>query len=53
MGTKTVKLTVNDRDHVILIGADQFSCAWNKRKVAVNYRENDAGDTSVMSIELQ
>ncbi len=52
-GSKTIKLTVSDRNHLIVMGADQFSCAWSKRKVAVNYRANDAGETSVMSLELQ
>ena len=52
-GSKTVKLKIPDKHHVILIGTDQFSCAWNYRKVAVNYRQSDAGDTKVMSLELQ
>jgi len=52
-GGKTLKLNVLDRNHVILIGAEQFSCTWNQQKVAVNYRENDAGETSVVSVELQ
>lgn len=52
-GAKTLKLKVADKGHVILIGADQFSCAWTKKKVAVNYRQNEAGDTNVMSLELQ
>lgn len=51
--SKTLTLKVADRNHLILIGADQFSCAWAKKKVAVNYRQNEAGDTSVMSLELQ
>jgi tetratricopeptide (TPR) repeat protein len=52
-GSNTIKLTVSDRNHLIIMGADQFSCGWSKRKVAVNYRTNDAGETSVMSLELQ
>jgi|SRR5579864_2433598 len=51
--TKTLKMKVADRNQVILIGADQLSCAWSKRKVAVNYRENDAGEIKVVSLELQ
>ena len=53
IGTKTLNLTVPDRSHVILVGTDHFSCSWSKQKVAVNYREGDAGETSVMSVELQ
>jgi tetratricopeptide (TPR) repeat protein len=52
-GSKTLKLKVADKAHVILIGADQFSCEWSNKKVAVNYRQNDAGDTNVMSLEIQ
>ena len=53
VGAKTLKLSLADRNHVILIGSDQFSCSWSKRKVAVNYRESATGETSVMSVELQ
>jgi hypothetical protein len=35
------------------MGADHFSCSWSNQKVAVNYRQNDSGETSVMSVELQ
>jgi hypothetical protein len=38
---------------MILIGADQFSCAWNKQKVAVNYRETGADSGSIISLEIQ
>ncbi len=52
-GTKTWKMKVADRSHLILIGADEFSCLWNKQKVAVNYRETAEGDASVISLEIQ
>jgi tetratricopeptide (TPR) repeat protein len=52
-GTKTWKMKVADRGHVILIGADEFSCLWNKQKVAVNYRETSAGETTAISLEIQ
>ncbi len=52
-GSKTVKLRIADKQHVILIGIDEFSCSWKSKKIAVNYRQNDAGDTNVMSLELQ
>src|ERR1700719_4316042 len=42
-GTTTWKLKVADRSHVVLIGADTFSCAWNKQKVALNFRETSPG----------
>ena len=52
-GSKTLNLKVVDKNHVILVGADRFSCSWSNQKVAVNYRQNDSGETSVMSVELQ
>jgi tetratricopeptide (TPR) repeat protein len=52
-GAKTWKMKVADTNHVILIGADQFSCAWNKQKVAVNYRETSEGEGNVVSLEIQ
>jgi tetratricopeptide (TPR) repeat protein len=52
-GAKTWKMKVADRNHLILIGADQFSCAWNKKKVAVNYRETGDGEADVISLEIQ
>ena len=47
------KMKVADTNHIILIGADQFSCAWTKQKVAVNYRETSEGEGSVISLEIQ
>jgi tetratricopeptide (TPR) repeat protein len=52
-GTKTWTMKVADRSHVILIGADEFSCMWNRQKVAVNYRETTEGNASVISLEIQ
>ncbi len=52
-GTKTWKMKVGDRNHVVLIGADEFSCAWNKKKVALNYRETSEGEGDVISLEIQ
>jgi hypothetical protein len=40
---------IADRTHVVLLGADQFSCSWTSQKVAVNYREGDAGKATVIS----
>jgi len=52
-GKKSWKMQVADSAHVLLIGADQFSCSWKQQKVAINYRET--GDTvgNVVSIEIQ
>jgi Tfp pilus assembly protein PilF len=52
-GTTTWKMKVADSGHVVLIGADNFSCDWNKKKVALNYRETSPGEGSVISLEIQ
>jgi len=52
-GAKTWKMNVADRNHLVLIGADAFSCDWSKQKVAVNYRETSAGEGSIVSLEIQ
>ena len=52
-GAKTWKMKVADRDRLILIGADKFSCSWSKQKVAVNYRETAEGEARVISLEIQ
>jgi hypothetical protein len=46
-------MKVADSGHVVLIGADNFSCDWNKKKVALNYRETSPGEGSVISLEIQ
>jgi len=51
-GAQTLKMKVADTGHVVLIGADAFSCLWNQQKVAVNYRENSDGEGSVVSLEV-
>ena len=52
-GSQTLELKVADKGHLILIGTDKFSCSWTKQKVAVNYRENERGELSVISLEIQ
>jgi tetratricopeptide (TPR) repeat protein len=52
-GAKTWKMNVADKNHLILIGADQFSCDWHKQKVALNYREAADGEGNVFSLEIQ
>jgi Flp pilus assembly protein TadD len=52
-GTKTWKLKVQDREHVVVIGADNFSCAWNNQAVAVNYRATGETNGDVVSIEVE
>jgi tetratricopeptide (TPR) repeat protein len=52
-GGKPWKMKVADTSHLILIGADNFSCAWTKQKVALNYRETSSGEGNVVSLEIQ
>ena len=52
-GAKSVRLHVRDSAHVILLGADAFSCDWKGKSVAVNYRERPDGDGDVVSVEIQ
>jgi len=52
-GAKTWKMQVPDSKHTLVIGADEFSCSWNKQAVALNYRETGDAAGSVVSIEVQ
>jgi Tfp pilus assembly protein PilF len=52
-GSQTRKLKVANKTHVVLIGAEQFSCSWTKQQVAINYRESEDGVASVISLEIQ
>jgi hypothetical protein len=44
---------VSDSQHVLLIGAEAFSCSWSKQRVALNYRETGVGMGRIVSIEVQ
>jgi tetratricopeptide (TPR) repeat protein len=52
-GANSVKLHIRDSAHMILLGADEFSCDWKGKSVAVNYRERPDGDGDVVSVEIQ
>jgi len=52
-GGRSLKLNIRDSKHVILIGADEFSCDWKNKNVALNYRERQNGEGDVVSIEVQ
>jgi Flp pilus assembly protein TadD len=52
-GNATWKIKVADTNHVVLLGADSFSCSWSKRKIALNYTETAAGEGRAISLELQ
>jgi tetratricopeptide (TPR) repeat protein len=52
-GAKTWKMKVADTSHVVLQGADKFSCAWSKQKVALNYEVTGSAEGRVISVEIQ
>ncbi|HEV2987906.1 MAG TPA: tetratricopeptide repeat protein, partial [Candidatus Angelobacter sp.] len=52
-GAKTWRLSVADIGHVIVFGADKFSCNWSRRKISVNYRDAGNSEGSVVSLEVK
>jgi tetratricopeptide (TPR) repeat protein len=52
-GAKTWKMKVADTSHVVLQGADKFSCTWSKLKVALNYEVTGSAEGRVISVEIQ
>jgi len=53
VGAKAMKLRTEDYKLLTLIGADQFSCAWTSRAVAVNYKAGGKADGDLVSVEVQ
>ena len=52
-GAKVLKLRTQDYKSLTLIGADNFSCDWKGRSVAVNYRAGGKADGELVSVELE
>ena len=52
-GAKVLKLRTEDYKSLMLIGADEFSCAWTGVTVAVNYRAGGKSDGDLVSVELE
>ncbi len=48
-----LKLRANDYKSLLLIGADQFSCAWQDREVSVNYKPGGLADGDLVSLEVR
>jgi tetratricopeptide (TPR) repeat protein len=53
VGAKSLRLHVRDAARAIVMGADQLSCEWKNKNVAINYRERLDGDGDLVSIEIQ
>lgn len=52
-GTKLMKLRTDNYKKLLVMGADEFSCAWRDRKVLVNYKPGGRADGDVVTLELQ
>ena len=52
-GGKSWKMTTPDSKKLVVIGADEFSCSWKNKSVAVNYRATAEGEGQLVSLELQ
>jgi tetratricopeptide (TPR) repeat protein len=52
-GAKVLKLRAENYKLLTLIGADEFSCEWKSRAVAVNYRAGGKADGDLVSVEVQ
>jgi tetratricopeptide (TPR) repeat protein len=52
-GGHSLKLHISDSKHLVLIGADEFSCDWKNKDVSLNYRERQDGGGDVVSLEIQ
>jgi Tfp pilus assembly protein PilF len=52
-GGRTWKMHVRNREKLILINADQFSCSWSGLEVSVNYRAGGASDGDLATLEIR
>jgi Flp pilus assembly protein TadD len=50
---KTWTMKTKDREKLVLIGADKFSCEWSNVRVAANYKLSGANTGDLVSLELQ
>jgi len=48
-----LKLRAADYKSLLLIGADEFSCAWQNRQVSVNYKPGGPADGDLVSLEVK
>lgn len=52
-GGKQWKMLAPQAKKLVLMGADEFSCSWKNRKVAVNYRKSGNDTGTLVSLELE
>jgi hypothetical protein len=48
-----LKLRATDYKSLLLIGADDFSCAWKDRQVSANYKPGGLADGDLVSLEVR
>jgi tetratricopeptide (TPR) repeat protein len=53
VGARVLKLRTENYKSLMLIGADDFSCDWRNRPVAVNFRAGGKADGDLVSVELE
>jgi hypothetical protein len=52
-GAKVLKLRTENYKSLMVMGADDFSCQWRSRPVAINYRAGGKADGDLVSVELE
>jgi len=52
-GAKVWHFRAENRDKLVLIGAEKLSCDWKNKPVAVNYYELGSGAGDLISLEIQ
>jgi Flp pilus assembly protein TadD len=52
-GGKTLKLRTENYKSLTLVGADEFSCGWRNRAVALNYKAGGKMNGDLVSVEVQ
>ncbi|HLW85469.1 MAG TPA: hypothetical protein VKR60_09670 [Candidatus Sulfotelmatobacter sp.] len=51
-GGTLLKLRARDYKSLVLVGSDEFSCAWHDRRIAANYKPGGTADGDLVSLEL-
>jgi tetratricopeptide (TPR) repeat protein len=51
--SKTVRLHTDDYKSLVLVGSEAFSCDWQNRPAAVNYKAAGSGEGDLVSVEVQ
>ena len=52
-GLGTLRLRAADYKSLLLIGEDDFSCAWRDRQITANYKPRGAGEGDLVSLEMR